>query len=112
MTSFTRRTVVLWSAVSTNVTKSSSADEAATANAISESAIPTSYIRGTLSFMHLILYVLSLTKIGVSITDELVVFLSNDDLYKGSRLAFKHCLPARSKLSYHTTVWENICFTP
>ena len=84
-----------------------------TANAINESAIPTSYIRGILSFMHVILYVLSLTKTGVNITDELVVFQSNDHLYKGSRLAFKHCLPARSKLSYHTTtVWENICFSP
>ena len=83
-----------------------------TAIAINESAIPTSYIRGILSFMHVILYVLSLTKTGVNITDELVVFQSNDHLYKGSRLAFKYCLPARSKLSYHTTVWENICFTP
>ena len=43
---------------------------------------------------------------GVNITDDLVVFQSNDHLYKGSRLAFKHCLPARSKLSYHTTAWE------
>ena len=71
-----------------------------TANAINESAIPTSYIRRILSFMHVILYVLSLTKIGVNITDELVVSQSNDHLYKGSRLAFTHCLQARRKLSY------------
>ena len=83
-----------------------------TANAMCESAIPTSCIRGILSFMHVILYVLSLTKTGVNITDDLVVFQSNDHLYKGSRLAFKHCLPARSKLSYQTTVWKKICFTP
>ena len=44
-----------------------------TANAIDEPAIPTSYIRGILSFMHVILYVLSVTKTGVNITDELVV---------------------------------------
>ena len=55
--------------------------------------------RGILSFMHVISYVLSLTKTGVNITDDLVVFQSNDHLYKGSRLAFKHCLPARSKLA-------------
>ena len=51
-----------------------------TANAINESAIPTSYTRGILSFMHVILYVLSLTKTGVNITDELVVFQSKDHL--------------------------------
>ena len=50
--------------------------------------------------MHMILYVLSLTKTGVNITDELVVSQSNDHLYKGSRLAFTHCLLARGTLSY------------
>ena len=73
-----------------------------TANVKDESVIPTSYIdvRGILSFKHMILYVLSLTKTGVNITDELVVSQSNDYLYKDSRLAFTHCLLARSKLSY------------
>ena len=54
--------------------------------------------------MQMILYLLSLTKTGVKITDDLVVSQSNDHLYKGSLLAFTHCLPARSKLGYHTTV--------
>ena len=57
-------------------------------------------------FMHMILSVLSLTKTGVNMTDELVVSQSNGHLYKGSRLAFTHCLPARSRLSYHTTVMD------
>ena len=52
----------------------------------------------------MILYVLSLTKTGVNITDELVVSQSNDHLYKGSHLAFTHCLQARSKLSYQTVI--------
>ena len=70
-----------------------------TANAKDDSIIPTSYIDqgpGILSFMHMILYVLSLTKTGVNTTDELVVSQSNDHLYKGSLLASMHCLPARS----------------
>ena len=74
------------------------------ANAEDESVIPTSYIdvRGP-AFCHsctyMILYVLSLTKTGVNITDELVVFQSSGNLYKGNRLAFTHCLLARRKLS-------------
>ena len=62
--------------------------------------------------MQMILYVLSLTKKGVNITDELVVSQSNDHLYKGSRLVFTHCLPARSKLSYHTTVCDRSVLPP
>ena len=53
----------------------------------------------------MILYVLSLTKTDVNITDELVVSQSNNHhLYKGNHLAFTLCLPARSKLSYHTVI--------
>ena len=52
----------------------------------------------------MILYVLSLTKTDVNITDELVVSQSHDHLYKGSRLAFTHCVPARSKISYHAVI--------
>ena len=59
-------------------------------------------VRGISFVIHalIILYVISLTKTDLHTTDELVVSQSNDHHYKGSRLAFTHCLPARRKPNF------------